>query len=95
MLTKYKKRLEEEGVVYLLCKIFHGSGETKIKEIKKNNVDGKDIEMIYMAVSVPAVKNQANREIVKFLAKTFSLGVNNISITVGSTDRTKLIKIKK
>lgn len=95
MLTKYKKRLEEEGVVYLLCKIFPGSGETKIKEIKKNNVDGKDIEMIYMAVSVPAVKNQANREIVKFLAKTFSLGVNNISITVGSTDRTKLIKIKK
>ena len=95
MLTKYKKRLEEEGVVYLLCKIFPGSGETKIKEIKKNNVDGKDIEMIYMAVSVPAVKNQANREIVKFLAKTFSLGVSNISITVGSTDRTKLIKIKK
>jgi uncharacterized protein (TIGR00251 family) len=95
MLINYKKRLEQEGVVYLLCKIFPGSGETKIKEIKKNNIDGKDIEMIYMAVSVPAVKNQANREIVKFLAKAFSLGVNNISITVGSTDRTKLIKIKK
>lgn len=95
MLTSYKKRLEQEGVVYLLCRIFPGAGETKIKEIKKNNVDGKDIEMVYISVSVPATKNQANKEIVKFLSKQFGLGVNNVLITVGSTDRTKLIKIKK
>lgn len=95
MLTKYKKKLEQEGVVYLLCRIFPAAGETKIKEVKKNNVDGKDIEMIYISVSVPATKNQANKEIVKFLSKQFVIGINNISITVGSTDRTKLIKIKK
>jgi len=95
MLTNYKKKLEQEGVVYLLCKIFPGAGETKIKEVKKSNIDGKNIEMIYISVSVPATKNQANKEISRFLAKSFSLGINNISITVGSTDRTKLIKIKK
>lgn len=32
MLTNYKKKLEEEGLVYLLCKIFPGQGTQKLKE---------------------------------------------------------------
>lgn len=95
MLTNYKKKLEQEGVVYLLCKIFPGAGATEIKGVKKNNIDGKNIEMVHISVSVPATKNQANKELTRFLAKKFDLTINHVTITVGSTDRTKLIKIKR
>lgn len=74
---------------------FSWAGNTEIKGVKKNNIDGKNIEMVHISVSVPPTKNQANKELTRFLAKYFGLGINHILITVGSTDRTKLIKIKK
>ena len=95
MLKSYKTKLEKEGSVYLLCKVFPDSKETKIKEIIKNNVEGKKIEVITFLVSSPATKNRANKDMIKFLSKEFGLPENNISIISGSTNRTKLIKIKK
>jgi len=95
MLNSYKTKLEKEGSVYLLCKVFPDSKETKIKEITKNKVDGKNIEMITFLVSSPATKNRANKDIIKFLSKEFNVVENNVSIISGSTNRTKLIKIKK
>ncbi len=95
MLSAYKTKLKKEGSVYLLCKVFPNSRETKIKEITKNNIEGKNIEMITFLVASPATKNRANKDIIKFLAKEFVVPENNIIIVSGSTNKTKLIRIKK
>lgn len=95
MLSIYKNKLEKEGQVYLLCKVFPNSNEIAIKEIKKSNIEGKDIEMILMSIKASPVKNKANKEIINFFSKEFKVNIINVLIINGSTDRVKLIKIKK
>lgn len=95
MLKDYQAKLEKEGLIYLSCKVFPGAGENKIKGFKKDNVAGKDIEVLQVKVSASAVKNQANKELLKLLAKAFNLKVSDISIISGASSRVKLLKLKK
>ncbi len=94
MLEKYKNILKDKREVYLRAKVFPGSNKTEIKEIKTDNIDGKDVETFIFKIKSPAEKNKANQELLKFLAKSFVVLENNISIVSGSSDRIKLVKIK-
>jgi hypothetical protein len=95
MLLSQKEKLEKEGQIYLLCKIFPGASFNKLKSFVKNNIEGRDVEILSIAISAPAEKNKANKELIKFLSKEFKVASNNISIISGSGDRLKLIKILK
>jgi hypothetical protein len=94
-LENYKKKLKQSGQVYLLCKVFPGASETKIKNILINNIEGRDTEVLTISVSAPADKNKANQTLIKFLAKEFQVLKNNVIIISGQTDRLKLIKISQ
>jgi len=95
MLLSQKEILEKEGQIYLLCKIFPGASSNKLKSFVKNNIEGRDVEILSIAISAPAEKNKANKELIKFLAKEFMTSKSNISIISGHSDRLKLIKILK
>lgn len=95
MLTKFKNKLKKEGEVYLLCKIFTGADESKIKEVKRSNIQGKNVDVVILKVKSLPAKSKANKEILKLIADEFDISVFNVSIVAGSSDRSKLIKIKK
>ena len=77
MLEKYKNILKDKREVYLRAKVFPGSNKTEIKEIKTDNIDGKDVETFIFKIKSPAEKNKANQELLKFLAKSFVVLENN------------------
>lgn len=95
MLSSQRETLNKERQVYLLCKVFPGADFNKLKSLTKNNIEGRDVEILSIAISAPAEKNKANKELIKFLAKEFVVARSNISIISGSNDRLKLIKILK
>ncbi|HOZ53077.1 MAG TPA: DUF167 domain-containing protein [bacterium] len=95
MLTSQKEKLEKDGQIYLLCKIFPGAASNKLKSFVKNNIEGRDVEILSVAISAPAEKNKANKELLKFLSKEFATISDKVSIISGSSDRLKLIKILK
>lgn len=95
MLTSQKEKLEKDGQIYLLCKIFPGAISNKLKSFVKNNIEGRDVEILSVAISAPAEKNKANKELIKFLSKEFATISDKVSIISGSSDRLKLIKILK
>jgi uncharacterized protein (TIGR00251 family) len=95
MLEKYKKELNKKGELYILCKVFPNSDNTKIKGLKKDNIDGRDQELFLVSISASPEKNKANKELVKLLSGEFNVYKENIVIISGSKDRLKLIKIKK
>lgn len=95
ILKSYLEKLEQEGQVYLLCKIFPGSSDTKIKEIVFQEVNNKLTEVISVSVSAPADKNKANQALIKFLAQEFDTTRGSVIIISGKTERLKLIKITK
>ncbi len=95
MLSNQREVLSKEGQVYLLCKVFPGADSSKFKNLTKSNIEGRDVEILSIAISAPAEKNKANKELIKFLAKEFVVARSNVSIISGSSDRLKLIKILK
>jgi uncharacterized protein (TIGR00251 family) len=95
MLDFYKKKLLNKGEIYIFLKIYPGSSENKIREIKRENIEGKDLDVFYVSISAPADKNKANKELSKFLASEFQINKENVIILSGKKDRFKLIKIIK
>lgn len=53
-----------------------------------------DDETIKIRLKAVPEKGKANAEVIRFLSKELGLPKENVSIISGSTDRTKLIKIK-
>ena len=94
MLDNYIKKIKQEGQVYLLCKVIPNSDITAIKSIDKNNIDGQETEIITIKIAAVADKNKANKALINFLAKEFSVLKDNVVIINGKTDRLKLIRIK-
>ncbi len=53
-----------------------------------------DDDTIKIRIKAAPEKGKANAELIKFLSKQYGLPKEKISIISGSTDRTKLIKLK-
>ena len=94
MLDIYDKKLKKEGQVYLLCKVIPNSDITGIKSISKNNMDGRETEVVLIKIAAPADKNKANNALIKFLAQEFGVLKEDINIISGKTEHLKLIRIK-
>ena len=88
MLREYKKQLAGKNELYLRIKVNPGSPKTLVKAIL-------DDETIKIDVAVMPIKGEANRELIKFLAKEFAVNANNVKIINGKASRIKLIKIVK
>jgi uncharacterized protein (TIGR00251 family) len=94
MLDNYIKKIKQDGQVYLLCKVIPNSDTTVIKSIDKNNIDGRETEIVTIKIAAVADKNKANKVLISFLAKEFNVLKDNIVIINGKTERLKLIRIK-
>lgn len=94
MLNKYIEELKNKKEIYLRIKVFPNSSKTKIKEIKIDNIENKDVETLIFNIKAQAEKNKANQELMKFLAKEFNVLEKDVSIISGASSRIKLIKIK-
>ncbi|HNV12273.1 MAG TPA: DUF167 domain-containing protein [bacterium] len=94
MLEKYIEELKNKKEIYLRIKVFPNSSKTKVKEIKIDNIENKNVETLIINIKAQAEKNKANQELMKFLAKEFKILEKYISIISGASSRIKLIKIK-
>ena len=65
MLDGYKTILAQKGEVYLKIKARPGAAATAVKRILQDS----DGEIIKIDIAAPAVKNKANLELIKFLAR--------------------------
>lgn len=88
MLNKFKKQLAEKKEIYLRIKVRPCSSKNEVKEVL-------DDETIKINVAAPALKDKANLELIKFLAKEFDISKNNVRISSGAKERIKLIYVKK
>ena len=88
MLREYKKQFAKKKELYLRVKVNPGSRKTLVKAIL-------DDETIKIDIAAPPIKGEANRKLIKFLAKEFALSANNVKIINGKASRIKLIKIIK
>lgn len=91
MISNYKNDLKIKGEAYLRVKVHPGAKESKIKgELEDEN--GKTLKIDIAAI---AERGKANAELIKFLAREFTVKKDNIKIISGASDRIKLVKIKK
>jgi len=81
------KKFEKEGEIYLRIKARPGANKTEIMGIM-------DDDTIKINVGAQPIGGKANKELIKFLAKKFSINIDNIKIISGASDKIKLIKIK-
>ena len=88
MLEQYKQQLKNKGELYLRIKARPGAAKTAIKEIM-------DDETMKVNIAALPVKDKANQELVKFLAKEFDILKNNVKIISGVGERVKLVRIAK
>ncbi|MFH1522888.1 MAG: DUF167 domain-containing protein [Patescibacteria group bacterium] len=86
MLASYKEQLKKEGEVYLKIKVKTNSQKNKVKEFMSDGTLKMDI------AAEPDI-GKANQELIKFLAKEFKVGKNNVEIKSGAINKIKLVKI--
>jgi len=91
MLKNFIKQFNQAGEIYLRIKARPGASATAVKQIME---DG-DGEIIKIDIAAPAVKNKANLELIRFLAREFAISKNNVKIIGGAGEREKLVKIVK
>ena len=84
MLNKYQKELITTGQIFLRVKV---RPQSKVSGWQPELADGTAV----INLKAAAVDGGANRELIKFLQKTFLTA--NIKIISGATGRLKLIKI--
>jgi uncharacterized protein len=86
MLRKFKEKLSQKGDVYLRVKVQPSSSSNEIKSIM-------DDETIKISISAPPENNKANIQLIKILAKEFSVDKKYVKLISGATNKIKLIKI--
>lgn len=87
MLSKKKIELGKGGKVLLKIKVKPGAPKTEFSSIL---VDGTR----KLSVAAPPPEDgKANKALLKFLAKTFDVSVNNVKIISGNKNKIKLVKI--
>jgi uncharacterized protein (TIGR00251 family) len=60
---------------------------------ERNQIDGVRNGELVVRIQAPALKGQANKELVKFLAKELSLSRSDIYILSGETSRHKVMRL--
>jgi len=88
MFVEFKKLFSEKGEVYLRVKARPNAAKTCVKEIMAD-------ETVKIDLAAAPVKGKANQELIKFLARQFTVAVSNIKVISGAGDRVKLVKIVK
>jgi len=78
---------------YIRVKVIPKSPTQGIAEILKESIDGDEVLTYKIRVKSAPEKGKANAELIKFLAKEFSVPKENIEIISGKADRIKLIRI--
>lgn len=73
------------------AKIIPNSSSNKIAE---KFFDEKNLEWLKIKIAAPAQDQQANEELVKFLAKHFGVAKSKIEILSGAKSKLKIIEIK-
>ncbi len=77
--------INSEKGCYLKIRIKPGASRNLILDIRN--------EYIKISVKASPVENKANKELIHFLSKIFSVSKSGIKIVSGATSKTKLIKI--
>lgn len=78
---------------YIRVKVIPKSSTQGIAEILKESIDGDEVLTYKIRVKSAPEKGKANAELIKFLAKEFSVPKENVEIISGKADRIKLIRI--
>lgn len=86
ILENYKAALEKEKSIVLSIKVSTKMPKTSFISQMENGT-------LKLNVCSAPEKGKANKEIIKFLSKQFSVHRNNIDILSGKTSNLKLIKI--
>ena len=60
----------------------------------KNEISGFIEGVLKIKITAPPVEGAANRECIKFLAKTFNISPSSVSVIKGETSRQKRILIE-
>ena len=60
---------------------------------KKNEIVGKVDDRLKVKIKAPAMEGKANRELVKFLSKEFSIPKSEIEIVRGQTSKFKQVRL--
>ncbi len=84
-LSRANRKLDENDIFYFRAKISAGSKENKFCEVLAD-----EEQTVKIKIKKPAENGAANREIEKFLEKTFGCEVKIIS---GARSSVKLIKL--
>jgi len=85
-MKKYIEKFRKEKEIYLNVKVKPGAPKTILKEIMSDKT-------LKIDISAPPERNQANQELIKFLANNFLVSKNNIKIISGKKEKNKLIKV--
>ena len=59
----------------------------------RNAIIGRHGERLKISITAPPTENQANQELIKFLAKYLAIPKSQISVSKGTQSRNKLIVI--
>ena len=84
----YKKELEKKSQIIIYCKI---KAKAKTNEIK----GFLDYQTIKINIQKPALNNQANLELIKYLKKIFLPLKVEVEILTGKTSHLKRLQITK
>ncbi len=71
--------------IFLRVKAVPGSSINKIADIQE--------DVLRIKIKAPAVEGAANKELVKFLAKTFRIAKSDIEILKGETSKVKTVSL--
>lgn len=88
VLNKYKDILENEGELFLDCRL---SPQSKNSEIKEVMADGA----LKLRVSSAPEKGRANLELRHILSQEFEVPLNNVKIIKGCVSKLKKVSISK
>lgn len=88
MLENFKEDLANNKEIYFNVKVIPGAAKTEIKEKMADAT-------IKIALAAAPEKGEANKELIKFLAKGLGIRKYQVKIISGLTERLKLIKVSR
>jgi uncharacterized protein len=86
MLKNLKQQLKERREVYIRIKVKPNARQSIVKQVMAD-------ESVKLDIAAPPLKNKANQELIKLLAREFEISPNNVTIISGGREKIKLVKI--
>ena len=93
MLSQYKRKLKNNGKVYLRIKARPSARNTSIRDMIEQNNNKGNREIVKIDISSPPDRGRANQELIRFLAEEFAVSEKNVKIVSGLNSRVKIVKI--